>query len=152
MINNIDQVSRVLADVHAVLKNYEIDFIDGSLKILRDNAWKFAEDLSGASDDTDIIRKRDLEMAQLGEMIYRPGIPMAAIFDAVAEEEQRDIANNIQVLDEIASAPYKPATSPWLCGFLQSTCRELRGLASATLEPAFAAIGMGNTSGRTNHR
>jgi len=148
--NSIDKLSPVLADVHAVLKNYEIDFIDGSLKILRDNAWKFAEDLSGGSGDTDIIAERDLEMAQLGEMIYRPGIPMAAIFDAVAEDEQRDIAKNIQVLDEIASAPYKPA-SPWLCGFLQSTCRELRGLASATLGPAFA-VGIRNVSGRTNYR
>jgi hypothetical protein len=153
VIKSIDKVSRVLADVHAVLKIYEIDFIDGSLQILRDNAWDFAEDLSGdESDDTDIIRKRDREMSKLGELIYRPGIPMAAIFDVVAEEEQRCIAKNIQVLDEIASAPYKPATTPWLCGVLQSTCRELRGLASATLEPAFAVIGIRNTSGRASHR
>jgi hypothetical protein len=154
VVKSIDRVSRVLADVNAVLQNYEIDLIDGSLKILRDNAWEFAKRLSGEPEhaQTHTIADRDHEMAQLGQLIYRPGIPMAAIFDAVAEGEQRDIAKNIQVLDEIASAPYQPATRPWLCGFLQSICRELRGLASAALEPAFAAIGMGNASGRTNHR
>ena len=140
----------MLADVHAVLRNYEIDFIDVSLNILRENAWEFAEDLSGETDDKDIIRKRDLTKARWGKGIYSPGIPMAAIFDAVAEAEQRDIAKNIQVLEEIASAPYKPTL--WPCGFVRSTCRELRGLASATLEPALAAIGMGNTSGKANQR
>jgi Family of unknown function (DUF5995) len=152
VVKSIDKVSRVLADVDAVLQNYEIDLIDGSLKILRDNAWEFAGDLSGQPGhaQADIIADRDHELAQLGQLIYRPGIPMAAIFDAVAEEEQRNVAKNIRALDEIASAPFR--SRPWICGLLQSTCRELRGLASATLEPAFAAIGMRNTSGRTNHR
>jgi Family of unknown function (DUF5995) len=152
VVNSIDKVSPVLADVHAVLRNSEIDFIDGSLNILREIAWEFAQDLSRVTDDTDIIRKRDLKMAQWGKSIYGPGIPMAAIFAAVAEVEQRDIATNTHVLEEIASAPYKPAKSPWPCGFVQSTCRELRGLASATLEPAFAAIGVRNRSGRPKDR
>ncbi|MDI3314656.1 MAG: DUF5995 family protein [Mycobacterium sp.] len=152
VIDSIDTVSPVLADVHAVLKQQEIDLIDGSLKILRDRAWQFAADLSDASDDADIVREHDLEMAMVGEMIYHPGIPMAAIFDAVAKGEQRDIAENIRVLDEIASAPHRPVGCPWRCGFLRSACRELRGLASAALEPALAVIGIGSTSGRTSHR
>lgn len=152
VVKSIDKVSRVLADVHAVLRNYEIDLIDGSLKILRDKAWEFANTLSGkpARDETKIIAARDREMAQLGKLVYRPGIPMAAIFDVVAAEEQRNVRKNIEALDKIASSPYKATRSPWLCGFAQSTCRELRGLASATLEPALAAIGVRGTSGRTH--
>lgn len=152
VVKSIDKLSPVLADVHAFLRNYEIDFIDGSLTYLRDNAWDFAQLLSRepAPLETKTIVIRDLEMARLAEMIYRPAIPMSAIFGAVGEQEQRDIAKNIQVLNEIASFPAKPVTSPWICGFLQNTCRELRGLASATLEPAFAALGIGNTSERTS--
>lgn len=156
VVKSIDKVSPVLADVHGVMKNYEIDLIDELLKYLRGRAWHFAEVLSAEPDPAEIDKKitaRDLEMAQLGKIVYDPPIPMLAIVDAVAMEEQRDVANNIRVLEEIASAPYKPSTHPWLCGFVQSTYRELRGLASATLEPAFAAIGMGNnTRGRTDRR
>ena len=81
VVKSIDRVSRVLADVNAVLQNYEIDLIDGSLKILRDNAWEFAKRLSGEPEhaQTRIIADRDHEMAQLGQLIYRPGIPTNAL-------------------------------------------------------------------------
>lgn len=140
VVKEVDKLSPVLAGMHEFLQNYEIDFINDSLKVLRDNAWEFAEKLSANSNDDNMIRRRDREMATLGEMIYHPGIPMAAIFNAVAEDEHRDVAQNIQVL----------ATSPWLCGLLQSTCRELRELAAATVETALALIRMGNTSGKGN--
>jgi hypothetical protein len=155
VVKSIDKVSPVLADVHVFMKNYEIDLIDEVLKYLRGRAWHFAEVLSGETDPKQIDNKitaRDLEMAQLGKIVYDPPIPVLALVDAVAKEEQRDVANNIQVLEEIASAPYVSSARPWLCGFVQSTCRGLRGLASATLEPAFAAIGRGGASGRVNHR
>jgi hypothetical protein len=155
VVNSIDKVSRVLADVHALLKSYEIDLIDDLLKYLRDRAWQFAELLSRETDRAQIAEKiatRDLEMAQLGKMIYDPPLFMLAIVEAVATEEQRDVVKNIQDLEEIASAPYKPATGRWLCGFVQSTCRELRGLASATVDPALAVIGIGRTRGRSSRR
>lgn len=155
VVKSIDEVSPVLADVHAVLQNAEIDFIDESLKYLRDNAWDFAEHLSGEPDpvETKTIEERDTEMAQRGRMIYdTPPVPMKAIFDAIAAKEQPDVATNIRVLDQIASAPHKRTMCTRISALWRYTLREGRGLASATLELPLAAIGQRNTIGRTNRR
>jgi hypothetical protein len=120
VVKSIDELSPVLADVHAVLQNAEIDFIDESLKYLRDNAWDFAEHLSGETDpvETKTIEQRDTEMAQRGRIIYEtPPIPMKAIFDAIADREQPDVATNIRVLDQIASAPHKRTMCPRILRF-----------------------------------
>lgn len=150
VIKSIDKLSPVLADVHALLKDAEIDFTDDSLTYLRDNAWEFAQVLSREPDpvETGTIVARDAELAERGRMIYDPPIPMTAIFDAVAEEEQRNVATNIRVLDEIASRPYKPTMCARISAGWQYAGRELYGLASASLEHALAAIGNGNTTGK----
>ncbi|HYO77621.1 MAG TPA: DUF5995 family protein, partial [Thermoanaerobaculia bacterium] len=58
VLDEIDSLSPVLADIYKLLKQYEIDLIDDALKITRDGAWSFASDLAYAS-----LPVRDVKIA-----------------------------------------------------------------------------------------
>jgi hypothetical protein len=103
VLDEIDELSPVLAEIYDVLQKNEIDLIDDGLKIFRDSAWSFAELLAFEPDfmHPATIMVHDLEVAQFGTLILHPPPFIASIIAAIAAKESRDIVHNIQVLDGI---------------------------------------------------
>jgi hypothetical protein len=108
IVEDINELSPALADVFAVLQQNEINLINGAVKTLRDDAWRFTLALAASPDifDPIAIAIRDLHIAQQGALIYQGG-PFALAVDSIAARESRDVARNVRVLDEIAAVPAK---------------------------------------------
>jgi len=107
VVDQIDSLSPVLADIYHVLMGHEIDLISRGLIVFRDSAWRFAKLLacepSFAHQPT--IMVKDLEVAKLGTLIFYPPPLLAEFALAIGARESRDVVHNIQVLDGIASTP-----------------------------------------------
>jgi hypothetical protein len=105
VLDEIDELSPVLADLYDVLQKYEIDMIGDALQITRDSAWCFAEKLAIEPPilHPATIMVHDLEVAQLGTLILQPPGMLANVVKVIASQESRDVVHNIQVLDGIAS-------------------------------------------------
>jgi Family of unknown function (DUF5995) len=103
-IDEIDEISPVLAQLYAVLQQYEIDLIDDSLIVFRDSAWAFAGDLSVLPvwDPVKIIA-RDASTAAFGAVVMNPPSIIALFVNAIAAQESRDVGANITILNQIAS-------------------------------------------------
>jgi hypothetical protein len=107
VVEDINELSPVLADLYAVLKNYQINLINDTVQAYRDSAWRFATILAvtpGIADPAAIV-VRDLQIAQQGALIFKPPLPISAFVSAIAARESRDIVSNLQALNEIASTP-----------------------------------------------
>lgn len=107
VVDEIDALSPVLAEIYDVLMKNEIDLIDDALIVFRDSAWHFAEVLAALLPPfrPPTIMIRDVEVAKLGTLIFYPPPLLAAIVLGIAAQESRDIVHNIEVLDAIASTP-----------------------------------------------
>jgi len=107
VVEDINELSPVLADLYAVLMKNEIHLINEALKAYRDSAWRFASELARQPSflHPGTIWTRDLKVAAQGALIYNAPEPIGAIVSAIAARESRDIVKNIKVLDEIASTP-----------------------------------------------
>ena len=107
VVEDIHELSPVLADLYAVLEQNEIHLINQALKIYRDSAWGFATTLARSPTvlHEATIYARDIKVAQQGALIYSPPQPIAAVIDAIAARESRKVVENIKVLNEIASTP-----------------------------------------------
>ncbi|HEX8154092.1 MAG TPA: DUF5995 family protein [Thermoanaerobaculia bacterium] len=100
VLDEIDSLSPVLADLYDLLMKYEIDLIDDGLKVTRDSAWRFATILAEVPS---ILRQptislHDLEAAKLGMLILHPPSILANVVEVIAARESRDVVRNIQVL------------------------------------------------------
>ena len=107
VVEDINELSPVLAGLYAVLKKDQINLINDTVRGYRDSAWRFATILAatpGFADPAAIV-VRDLQIAQQGALIYKPPLPISAFVSAIAARESRDIAYNLQALVEIASTP-----------------------------------------------
>jgi uncharacterized protein DUF5995 len=106
IVADINELSPALADVFSVLRENEMNLINGAVKTLRDDAWRFALGLDVSPDifDPFAIGVRDLRIAQQGALIYQGG-PFGIAIDAIAARESRNVKKNILALDEIASVP-----------------------------------------------
>jgi hypothetical protein len=107
VLDEIDELSPVLADLYKVLMQNEIDLIDAGLVIFRDSAWRFASLLACEPSiaHAATIMVKDLEVAKLGTLILYPPELIAAVVAVIASKESRDVVHNIEVLDGIASTP-----------------------------------------------
>lgn len=107
VVEEIDQLSPVLADLYAVLMQYELDLIADGLVVVRDAAWVFAKVL--ACEPSFVhpasIMVHDLEVAKLGTLILHPPLVLQNIVNTIAAAESRDVAKNIQVLNAVAETP-----------------------------------------------
>lgn len=107
VVEDINELSPVLAELYATLKNEQIHLINETVQGYRDSAWRFASVLAatpGFADPAAIV-VRDLQIAQQGALFYKPPLPLSAFVSAIAAQESRDIASNLQVLNEIAATP-----------------------------------------------
>jgi hypothetical protein len=107
VIESVNELSPVLADLYAVLKTEQVNLINDIVKGYRDSAWRFATVLAatpGFADPAAMV-VRDLQIAQQAAVIYKPPVPISAFVDAIAASESRAIVANIKALDEIAATP-----------------------------------------------
>jgi hypothetical protein len=107
VLEDINELSPVLANLYSVLKSEQIALINETVQGYRDSAWRFAMILAvtpGFADPAAIV-VRDLQIAQQAALIYKPPAPLSAFVGAIAAQESRDITSNLQVLNEIASTP-----------------------------------------------
>ena len=107
VVEDINELSPVLADLYAALKKEQILLINETVQGYRDSAWRFAMILAatpGFADPAAIV-VRDLQVAQQGALYYKPPPPLSAFVSAIAAQESRDIASNLEVLNEMASTP-----------------------------------------------
>lgn len=107
VVDDINELSPVLANLYAVLKSEEIQLVNETVRQYRDSAWRFAMVLAAAPGFADpaAIVVRDLQIAQQGALFYKPPPPISAFVGAIAASENRDITSNLKVLNEIASTP-----------------------------------------------
>ncbi len=107
VVDEIDSLSPVLADLYDVLMQHEIDLIDDGLIVFRDGAWRFATVLACEPSimHQATIMVKDLEVAKLGTLILYPPPLLASITTVIGSKESRDVVHNIEVLDGIASTP-----------------------------------------------
>ena len=110
VVDDINQLSPALADRYAVLMEHQIFLINQAVRGIRDSACRFAAILAIQPKFTRplTIWACDRQVTKQGELIYDPpsvtGL-IADIISEIAERESRDIVNNIQVPDRIASTP-----------------------------------------------
>ena len=105
VLDEIDELSPVLADIYDVLQKYEIDLIGDALQLTRDSAWCFAQKLAIEPPilHPPTIMVHDLEVAKLGTLILHPPGLLANVVTVIASRESRDVVHNIQLLDGFAS-------------------------------------------------
>ena len=105
VLDEIDAISPVLADLYGIFQKDEIDVISDGLIVFRDDAWGFATLLASTPGFLDpiTITARDLEVATFGSVILSPPRVMAGFVNGIAAQESRDVVRNIRVLDGIAS-------------------------------------------------
>jgi Family of unknown function (DUF5995) len=107
VVQEINTLSPVLADIYDVLMSREIDLIADGLVIVRDGAWELAEVLAAMPSilDPSTIMLHDLKVAKIGMLILHPPGLLAHVADIIAARESRDIVKNIRTLDAVASSP-----------------------------------------------
>ena len=110
VVNEIDELSPVLADLYHALTSNEIFLIDEAVITLRDSAWTFATILAlepGIAHPA-TIWARDQKVSAQAELSYDPpgliGL-LKQIVASIAARESRDVVTNIQKLSEIAATP-----------------------------------------------
>jgi hypothetical protein len=108
VVQEIDSLSPVLADIYAVLMSHELDLIADGLVVVRDSAWHFATVLASKPGflDPTIISLHDLKVAGLGKLIFDPpGLLLSHVVEVIGAAESRDVVKNIQTLDAVANTP-----------------------------------------------
>ncbi len=72
-------------------------FIDFSMKLARDGAWKFAKSIADLSNDKleSAIKERDLKVAQKTELITNPGFVATTVFRIVRLGERGTVPEKI---------------------------------------------------------
>ena len=110
VVNDLDELSPVLAALYRVLTGNEIFLIDEAVKTLRDSALTFARILAlepGLAHPV-TIWARDQKVSTQAELIYdAPGLIglLKEIVASIAARESRDVVKNIRELNEIAATP-----------------------------------------------
>jgi len=113
VLEEIDEISPVLADIYDLLRKDEIHVIDDALVVFRDRAWNFACVLSAepAFLDSPVIGIRDLATAASGSLILNPPPALAAIVNGIIARESTDVVRNIDELAGIADQDIVKATA-----------------------------------------
>lgn len=104
----VKEVEEELSEVWPTLKTIltlsgKIDdfLVNFSMKVARDEAWKFATELAVATptEQAQMIAKKDQEIAAFGKLINPPGIIPKLVFGVIRLGEKRDVAAVIEILE-----------------------------------------------------
>jgi Family of unknown function (DUF5995) len=105
VVETVNELSPVLADLYTVLMQDEIKVITQTVEWFRDSAWRFALLLAAEPEFAHpaTIWARDLQVSRQGALIYDPPDLIGAFVKAIAARESRDIVTNLQALSIVAS-------------------------------------------------
>ena len=105
----VDEVERDLAEIWPALivilklfRNVDNFLINFSMKIARDGAWKFANEIVGQTDQLleDSVAVRDEKIANLSGIISLPGWIERLLFGLIRITEKGSVADKIRALEE----------------------------------------------------
>ena len=105
VLDEIDELSPVLAEIYDVFSKFETGAIDRILDFTRDEAWGFATELAplDAAQQATAIVKRDAFVAGVGAQILTPPSVIAHLVDAIALLEKRNVVTIIETLNAQAN-------------------------------------------------
>lgn len=100
VLDEIDELSPVLARIYDLFKPLEIDIIDATLDLTRAEAWGFAKELAALEPPElpEAIARRDMYVADAGSAIITPPL-FGPILRAIALAETRDVVKIIETLN-----------------------------------------------------
>ncbi|MBV9514726.1 MAG: hypothetical protein JO280_11910 [Mycobacteriaceae bacterium] len=106
VLDAIEKVSPALADYRDYFMDNDFGIISAAIQQSRASAWKFACQLAGKPKSVQRrkVRDRDAMCAMLGKWYLRP-IPFVDLVSDIGAKESRDVAHNIEVLNEVAATP-----------------------------------------------
>ena len=105
LVGEVEQeLSKVWPTLKTILKlSGKIDdfLVNFSMKVARDEAWKFATELAFASteEQAEMIAKKDQEVAHFAKFVNPPGIIPKVIFGIIRLGERGTVAEIIEVLE-----------------------------------------------------
>ncbi len=107
IVEDINELSPVLADVFAVLRQNEINLINGAVKSLRDDAWRFALVAGSVAGDHRSDCHRAARSADCAARRTRYSRAARSPRQSSASRRERAVTSceTCAVLDEIASVP-----------------------------------------------
>lgn len=105
VLDEIDELSPVLAAIYDVFAKFETDFIDHMLAFTREEAWGFAKELAALPPmlQPAAIDIRDVFVAGAGAVIIAPPKFLESVLESIAQLESRDITHIIETLNEQAN-------------------------------------------------
>lgn len=105
VLDEIDSLSPVLAELYDVFSKFEMDIIDHALDFTRAEAWAFATELAplDAPQQQTVIAQRDVFVAGLGATIVTPPSFIEHVIEGIALLETRDVVKIITTLNEQAN-------------------------------------------------
>ncbi len=106
VLDELDELSPVMAEVYDVFAKYEMDAIDRMLDFTRAEAWEFAMQLAllDAQGQQQAIAGRDVEIANAAAKIVSPPELIARMFEAVWLLESHNVTKIIETLNAQAEA------------------------------------------------
>lgn len=101
VVDAVERISPAVARFRHELTGDDVGVISEAMAQSRDLAWTFAEQLAEepTANRDKVIDDHDAIFAWWGRRYLTPPRQIAAIIDAIAEDESRDVAHNIAVLD-----------------------------------------------------
>jgi hypothetical protein len=106
VLDEIDELSPLLAEIYDVFAKFESDIIDHALDFTREEAWSFATQLALLDPATQweaAIAARDHDVAGIGATIVTPPPFIAHVIEAIALLETRNVVKIIETLNAQAN-------------------------------------------------
>lgn len=103
----VDEVEQGISKVSPVFKllmplagNKDEIFINFSISLARDGAWKFANELSASKKQAQLIQNRDQKIAALASQLLKPATRLRWILKIISWLEWRSVAANMCLLEK----------------------------------------------------
>jgi len=98
--NDLAEMWPTLRKIMQMTKKVDDFLVDFSMKLARDGAWKFAEILAKAPENSigKLIEARDLKVAGKAGLITNPGFPAGIVFKIIRLGERGNVQKRIKML------------------------------------------------------
>ncbi|MBK7764326.1 MAG: hypothetical protein IPI46_13435 [Bacteroidetes bacterium] len=103
----VDEVERGISRVSPVFKllmplagNHDEIFINFSINLARDGAWKFANELALSNNSAQLIQERDRCISVLATKLFSPATRLRWVLRTISWLEWRSVASNLSILEK----------------------------------------------------
>jgi hypothetical protein len=106
VLDALAEVSPRTKTIRDILPGDEVDEINALLIVFRDMAWKFATTLADSPDQfTEFVDVQISRACVLGTCYLYPPHQIRGVVDWIADDESRDVAENVRALDVAVAEP-----------------------------------------------